>query len=68
MYTEPKLPTLAKDANDTAPVLEAYEQANKKNKFAIEQAQKHNRKLQRMYNKKPIHQEEPKSFFSFLKF
>src|SRR5262249_15731868 len=50
-HTEPKLPTLAQDAKDTASVLEAYEKANRENKFAIEQAQKHNKGLQRTYNK-----------------
>lgn len=57
-YTEPKLPTIAKDSKDVAPVLQAYEEANTNNKFAIEQAQKHNKGLQRIYNKKKPKEKE----------
>lgn len=52
------MPTRAKDSKDVAPVLQAYEEANKSNKFAIEQAQKHNRGLQRIYNKKKSKEKE----------
>lgn len=50
-HTKPPLPPLAKDANDTSKALEGYEQTDEKNRFAIEQAQKHNRRLQKLYNK-----------------
>ena len=50
-YTEPKLPNKAvKDSKETAEVLKKYEEANKNNKFAIDQAKKHNRNLQKTYN------------------
>lgn len=65
IYTEPKLPDVAKDANETAKALKAYEEANASNKFAIEQAQKHNKRIQRTYNKKAQKKEEQKNSFSF---
>lgn len=53
-YTEPKLISkAAKNANDTRKQLENYENANKSNKIAIDQARAHNRKLQQLYNKEP---------------
>ena|SRR5688572_11017680 len=52
-YTDPKIPDKpAKDAKETAEVLKEYEDANAKNKLAIEQARKHNKGLQRIYNTK----------------
>ena len=52
-YTEPKLPNKpAKDAKGTAEILQEYERTNESNRFAIEQAKKHNKELQRIYNSK----------------
>lgn len=52
-YTEPKLPDKSlKGPKETSELLKEYEKADQSNKFAIEQAQKHNLRLQRTYNKK----------------
>src|SRR5687767_407623 len=51
VYSEPRLPkSAAKNAEDTAKVLEAYEDANSANKMAINAARRHNKGLQRIYN------------------
>lgn len=41
---------MASNAEETRQVIEAYEKADAKNHVAIAAAQKHNRKLQSLYN------------------
>lgn len=61
------MPTLAADAKDTAPVIDAYEQANRKNKTAIDAAKRHNKGLQNIYNKQLKKKEEPQDPWKFWK-
>lgn len=56
---------VAKDAKETSPVLEAYEKANEANRFAIEQAQKERKRLQKLYNKPAKKKPKTSSWSSF---
>lgn len=70
-YTEPQIPEVADDAKGTSKAIDNYEKANEANKFAIEQAQKHNRSLQRIYNKKKAKEktkDSEKSSWNLFKF